>query len=207
MAEKKYFSKLDILGTEINCKDTEGRESIDMLISQVNSLQTTLNSVKSSLENLTTSNSSDHRVYSTTITNQGKDISAIKTTNSSQDSKISALESWKNGLISYTQYTDGSKITTNGSVALSSMQACIYRIDTLIYFEFVGKVANSNDGAWKLKFNDFPLAVGYGKSYIFNCYKDTGVYIPCYSDSNGWIVHQGGTGAYTIHIAGNYLVE
>lgn len=205
MAEKKYFSKLDILGTEINCKDADSRESIDRLMSQVNSLQTTLNSVKSSLENLTTSNSSDHRVYSTTITNQGKDISAIKTTNSSQDSKISALETWKNGLMSYTQYTDGSKITTNGSVALSSVQACIYRINKLVYFEFVGKVANSNDGAWRFKFNDFRLNVGDGKSYIFNCYKDTGTYVPCYSDSNGWIVHQGGRGAYTIHIAGIFL--
>lgn len=204
MAEKKYFSKLDILGTEINCKDADSRESIDSLMSQVNSLQTTLNSVKSSLENLITSNSSDHRVYSTTITNHGKDISAIKTTNSSQDSKISALESWKNGLINATNYTDSSKITTNGSVALSSVHACLYRINKLVYFNFVAKVANSNDGSWKFKFNDFPLYTS-NNSYVFNCYKDSGAYIPCYSDNNGWIVHQGGTGAYTIHIAGIFI--
>lgn len=66
-------------------------------------------------------------------------------------------------------------------------------------------IANSNDSAWKVKINKYPMY--QTTCHVFRAFKDTGTYIPCYSDANGYIVNQGGTGAYTIVMSGEYTTN
>ena len=64
------------------------------------------------------------------------------------------------------------------------------------------KIAISNDGAWKVKINKYPIK---HTCQIFSAFKGTGNYVPCYGDKNGYIIKQGGTGKYQIIIGGAYI--
>lgn len=78
----------------------------------------------------------------------------------------------------------------------------VYKIGKLVHFVIQVRIANSNDGAWRIKINKYPIR---NTSHVFSAFKGTGAYIPCYSDSNGYIVNQGGTGKYTIVMSGVYV--
>ena len=64
------------------------------------------------------------------------------------------------------------------------------------------KIANSNDGAWKVKINKYPIK---NTCQIFSAFKGTGNYVPCYGDKIGLFIIQGVTCKYQIIIGGAYI--
>lgn len=106
----------------------------------------------------------------------------------------------------YTSTIPTNYVTFSGSIALESSNAFyleVYKIGKLVYFVIRCKIANSNDGAWRVKINKYPMK--QTTCHAFSAFKGTGSYVPCYSDSNGYIVNQGGTGKYTIVMSGVYV--
>lgn len=81
----------------------------------------------------------------------------------------------------------------------------VYKIGKFVYFVMRAKIANSNEGAWRVKINKYHMKQTI--CHCFRAFKDTGTYIPCYSDSDGYIVNQGGTGKYTIVMSGEYITD
>lgn len=79
----------------------------------------------------------------------------------------------------------------------------VYKIGKIVYFTIRVRIANSNDGAWRIKINKYPMK--QTTCHVFSAFKGTGSYVPCYSDSNGYIVNQGGTGKYSIVMSGEYV--
>lgn len=79
----------------------------------------------------------------------------------------------------------------------------VYKIGKFVYFVMRVKIANSNDEAWRVKINKYPMK--QTTCHCFSVFKGTGTYIPCYSNGDGYIVNQGGTGKYTIVMSGEYI--
>ena len=42
---------------------------------------------------------------------------------------------------------------------------------------------------------------------VFNSFRNTGEYIPSYSDADGYIVMQAKTGNYNLYISGTYILS
>lgn len=109
------------------------------------------------------------------------------------------------GIDYYTSTTPINYVSFTGSITLESSNAFhleVYKIGKLVYFVMQVRIANSNDGAWRVKINKYPIKTA---THAFTAFKGTGSYIPCYSDSNGYIVNQGGTGNYSIVMSGEYV--
>lgn len=81
----------------------------------------------------------------------------------------------------------------------------VYKIGKIVHFVMRVVIANSNDGAWRVKITKFPMY--QTTCHVFRAFKSTGTYVPCYSDGNGYIVNQGGVGAYTIVMSGEYTTN
>lgn len=109
------------------------------------------------------------------------------------------------GIDYYIATTPGNYVSLSGSIALQNngFYMEVYKIGKLVYFVMRVAIANSNDGAWKVKIDKYPMK--QTTCHVFSAFKDTGTYVPCYSDSNGYIVNQGGTGKYTIVMSGEYV--
>lgn len=106
----------------------------------------------------------------------------------------------------YTSTIPTNYVTFSGSIVLESSNAFyleVYKIGKLVYFVIRCKIANSSDGAWRVKINKYPMK--QTTCHAFSAFKGTGSYVPCYSDSNGYIVNQGGTGKYAIVMSGEYV--
>lgn len=103
----------------------------------------------------------------------------------------------------YTSTTPTNYVTFSGSIALESFYLEVYKIGKLVYFIMQVAIANSNDRSWKVKINKYPMK--QTACHIFSAFKDTGTYIPCYGDKDGYIVNQGGTGKYAIVMGGEYI--
>lgn len=109
------------------------------------------------------------------------------------------------GIDYYIATTPGNYVSFSGSIALQNngFYMEVYKIGKLVYFVMRVTIANSNDGAWKVKIDKYPMK--QTTCHAFSAFKGTGSYVPCYSDSNGYIVNQGGTGKYTIVMSGEYV--
>lgn len=106
----------------------------------------------------------------------------------------------------YTSTTPANYVSFSGSIALEDgFYLEVYKIGKIVCFTMRVKIANSNDGAWKVKINKYPMK--QTTCHAFSAFKGTGSYVPCYSDSNGYIVNQGGTGKYTIVMSGEYITN
>ena len=108
------------------------------------------------------------------------------------------------GEIEYKTATTTTNIITMGSgVTLSSFYMERYKTGRVVFFYFKFGVSNSSNGSWKFKINKYSMAQTSG--HVFNAFKGTGTYVPCYSDSDGYIVNQGGTGSYNLQISGFFI--
>ena len=109
------------------------------------------------------------------------------------------------GIDYYTTSTPTNYVSFSGSIALESSGAFyleVYKIGKLVHFVMQVKIANSNDGTWKVKINKYPIK---NTCQIFSAFKGTGTYVPCYGDKYGYIINQGGTGKYQIIMGGVYI--
>lgn len=97
----------------------------------------------------------------------------------------------------YTNYA-----TFNGSLSTNAFYMEVYKIGRLVNFVIKVGIENSNDAAWKIKINKYPML--QTACHCFSAFKGTGTAIPCYSDGNGFIVIQAGTGKYNCVIQGSY---
>ena len=64
------------------------------------------------------------------------------------------------GIDYYTTSTPTNYVSFSGSIALESSGAFyleVYKIGKLVHFVMQVKIANSNDGAWKVKINKYPI--------------------------------------------------
>lgn len=110
------------------------------------------------------------------------------------------------GIDYYTSTTPTNYVSFTGSIALEDgFYLEVYKIGKIVYFTIRVKIANSNDGAWRVKINKYPMK--QTTCHAFSAFKGTGSYVPCYSDSNGYIVNQGGTGKYAIVMSGEYITN
>ena len=110
------------------------------------------------------------------------------------------------GIHYYTSTTPTNCVSFSGSIALEDgFYLEVYKIGKIVYFTMRVKIANSNDGAWRVKINKYPMK--QTTCHAFSAFKGTGSYVPCYSDSNGYIVNQGGTGKYAIVMSGEYITN
>lgn len=108
------------------------------------------------------------------------------------------------GIDYYTSTTPINYVSFSGSISLEDgFYLKVYKIGKIVYFTIRVKIANSNDGAWRIKINKYPMK--QTTCHAFSAFKGTGSYVPCYSDSNGYIVNQGGTGKYAIVMSGEYV--
>ncbi|WP_448754816.1 hypothetical protein [Agathobacter sp.] len=110
------------------------------------------------------------------------------------------------GIDYYTSTKTTNYVSFSGSIALEDgFYLEVYKIGKIVCFTMRVKIANSNDGAWRVKINKYPMK--QTTCHAFSAFKGTGSYVPCYSDSNGYIVNQGGTGKYTIVMSGEYITN
>ena len=96
----------------------------------------------------------------------------------------------------------------SGSIAITSYYGEIYKIRKLCYTNAYFEIANSNDGAWRYRFNNYPVDPTC-TSHVCCAFKATGTYVPSYTqltNNINWIVVQGGTGKYTVHILAIYTM-
>lgn len=108
------------------------------------------------------------------------------------------------GIDYYISTTPTNYVSFSGSIALEDgFYLEVYKIGKIVYFTIRVRIANSNDGAWRIKINKYPMK--QTTCHVFSAFKGTGSYVPCYSDSNGYIVNQGGTGKYSIVMSGEYV--
>lgn len=119
--------------------------------------------------------------------------------------QITTLKSNIGSISHKTISATGSEVTISGSVAISGFYAEIYTVGKIVFFHLNFQVANSNDGAWKFKLNNYPMK--QGAVHVFQAFKGAGTYVPCYGTNDGYILHQGGTGPYTIYITGQYAYK
>lgn len=146
------------------------------------------------IKGITTSTSATETGYAadaTTVAALNQSLSGLKTNVDNLDIDY------------YTSTTPINYVSFSGSIALEDgFYLEVYKIGKIVYFTIRVKIANSNDGAWRVKINKYPMKQTI--CHTFSAFKGTGTYVPCYSDSNGYIVNQGGTGKYVIFMSGEY---